>query len=113
MSEQHELLDVAIRKVGNRYLATMLVAKRTRQLHHGAQALVERAEGESHFTVAMREIAAGYVVMNSDFAASAALPSTLATPNGKNATSAAPPPEAASEDSPPDATSTEPTPDSP
>ncbi len=63
MTNQHELLDAAIKKVGNRYLATMLVAKRIRQLHHGAPAYVKRGEGESHFTVAMREIAEGLVMI--------------------------------------------------
>lgn len=64
MSTQHELLDAAIKQVGNRYLATMLVAKRIRQLHHGAPAYAQRQDGESFFTVAMREIALGHVVMN-------------------------------------------------
>ncbi len=61
---QHELLDAAVKKVGNRYLATMLVAKRIRQLHHGAPTYVKRNEGESHFTVAMREIADGLVILD-------------------------------------------------
>ena len=64
MTNQHELLDAAIKKVGNRYLATMLVAKRIRQLHHGAPAYVQRSEGESHFTIAMREIAEGHVILD-------------------------------------------------
>lgn len=64
MTNQHELLDAAVKKVGNRYLATMLVAKRIRQLHHGAPAYVNRNEGESHFTVAMREIAEGLVILD-------------------------------------------------
>ena len=64
MTNQHELLDAAIKKVGNRYLATMLVAKRIRQLNHGAPAYVTRNEGESHFTVAMREIAEGLVFLD-------------------------------------------------
>ena len=64
MTTQHELLDATIKQVGNRYLATMLVAKRIRQLHHGAPAYVQRQEGESFFTVAMREIALGHVVMD-------------------------------------------------
>ncbi len=63
MTNQHELLDATIKKVGNRYLATMLVAKRIRQLQHGAPAYVKRSEGESHFTVAMREIAEGLVIL--------------------------------------------------
>jgi DNA-directed RNA polymerase subunit K/omega len=63
LTTQHELLDATIKQVGNRYLATMLVAKRIRQLHHGAPAYVQRQEGESFFTVAMREIALGHVVM--------------------------------------------------
>jgi DNA-directed RNA polymerase subunit K/omega len=37
----------------------MLIAKRIRQLHHGAAPLVLRQEGESHFSVAVREIAEG------------------------------------------------------
>jgi DNA-directed RNA polymerase omega subunit len=64
LTNQHELLDAAIKKVGNRYLATMLVAKRIRQLHHGAPAYVKRNAGESHFTIAMREIAEGRVILN-------------------------------------------------
>ena len=63
MTNQHELLDATIKKVGNRYLATMLVAKRIRQLQHGAPTYVKRREGESHFTVAMREIAEGLVIL--------------------------------------------------
>jgi DNA-directed RNA polymerase omega subunit len=63
LTNQHELLDAAIKKVGNRYLATMLVAKRIRQLQHGAPVYVKRSEGESHFTVAMREIAEGRVFL--------------------------------------------------
>ena len=63
MTTQHALLDAAIKKVGNRYLTTMLLAKRIRQLHHGARPLVQRQEGESHFSIAVREIAEGLVVL--------------------------------------------------
>jgi DNA-directed RNA polymerase omega subunit len=65
LTTQHELLDAAIKKVGNRYLATMLVAKRVRQLHHGAPPYVQHDDDESFFSVAMREIAEGLVVMQS------------------------------------------------
>ena len=63
MTTQHAFLDAAIKKIGNRYLTTMLIAKRIRQLYHGAPALVERDEEESHFTVAVREIAAGHLTV--------------------------------------------------
>jgi DNA-directed RNA polymerase omega subunit len=63
LTQQHELLDTAIKKVGNRYLATMLVAKRMRQLYHGALPYVAREEDESLFTVALREIAQGHLVL--------------------------------------------------
>lgn len=63
MITQHELLDTAIQKVGNHYLTTMLIAKRIRQLYHGAPALVERQEGESNFSVAVREIAEERVIL--------------------------------------------------
>ena len=42
----------------------MLVAKRIRQLLHGAPPYVERAEGESSFSVAMREVAEGRVMVD-------------------------------------------------
>ena len=64
MTTQHALLDTAIKKVGNRYLTTMLLAKRIRQLHHGARSLVQRQEGESHFSIAIREIAEGLIILN-------------------------------------------------
>ena len=63
MTTQHALLDAAIKKIGNRYLTTMLIAKRIRQLYHGARPLVEREEHESHFTVAVREIAEGHLTI--------------------------------------------------
>lgn len=63
MSTQHELLDKAIARVGNRYLTTMLIAKRIRQLHHGARPRVRREESDSLFTVAVREIAEGHLSM--------------------------------------------------
>ena len=69
MTTQHELLDVAIKRVGNRYIATMMVAQRIRQLNHGARPYVRQEEDESHFNLAMREIAEGYVVMDSPFTA--------------------------------------------
>ena len=63
MTTQHALLDAAIKKIGNRYLTTMLIAKRIRQLYHGAPALVEHEEDESHFTIAVREIAEGHLTI--------------------------------------------------
>lgn len=61
MRQQHALLDAAIKVVGNRYHTTMLIAKRIRQLHHGARAQVPHEETESFFTIAVREIAAGHL----------------------------------------------------
>jgi DNA-directed RNA polymerase omega subunit len=63
LSTQHELLDKAIARVGNRYLTTMLIAKRIRQLHHGARPRVPREESDSYFTIAVREIAEGHLSM--------------------------------------------------
>ena len=63
MTTQHAFLDAAIKKIGNRYLTTMLIAKRIRQLYHGAPALVACDEDESHFTIAVREIAEGHLTI--------------------------------------------------
>lgn len=63
MTTQHAFLDAAIKKIGNRYLATMLIAKRIRQLYHGAPALVAHDEEESHFTITVREIAEGHLTI--------------------------------------------------
>ena len=61
MRQQHALLDTAIKVVGNRYHTTMLIAKRIRQLHHGARPQVSHEEADSFFTIAVREIAAGHL----------------------------------------------------
>ena len=63
MTTQHALLDAAIQRIGNRYLTTMLIAKRIRQLYHGARPLVDYEENESFFTVAVREIAEGHLTI--------------------------------------------------
>jgi len=63
LTTQHALLDAAIKKIGNRYLTTMLIAKRIRQLYHGAPPLVDHEEHESHFTIAVREIAEGHLTI--------------------------------------------------
>ena len=65
MRQQHALLDAAIKVVGNRYHATMLIAKRIRQLHHGARPQVPYEEADSFFTIAVREIAAGHLSFES------------------------------------------------
>lgn len=61
MRQQHALLDAAIKVVGNRYHTTMLIARRIRQLHHGARPQVPPEEAESFFAIAVREIAAGHL----------------------------------------------------
>ncbi len=61
---QHEHLDTAIQKMGNRYLTTMLIAQRIRQLYHGARTQLPRQEGESDFSVAVREIAEGLITLD-------------------------------------------------
>lgn len=63
MIAKHEHLDTAIKKMGNRYLTTMLIAKRIRQLHHGAPMHVEQQEGESLFSVVIHEIAEGAITL--------------------------------------------------
>lgn len=78
MTTQHELLDAAIRKIGNRYITTMLIAKRIRQLHHGAHPYVSPEEDETPFTIAVREIAAGLLTIDSNTAAAALLVTTPA-----------------------------------
>ncbi len=61
MRQQHALLDAAIKVVGNRYHTTMLIARRIRQLHHGARPQVPHEEADSFFTIAVREIAADQI----------------------------------------------------
>lgn len=68
MTTQHAQLDIAIQKVGNRYVTTMLIAKRIRQLNHGARSRVERQEGENNFSVAVREIAEGHITIDPQIA---------------------------------------------
>lgn len=84
MTTQHALLDTAIQKIGNRYLATMLIAKRIRQLHHGAPPRVQRQEGESYFSVAVREVAEGVLRLAPDSQ------SLVEDSNGSNESSSVP-----------------------
>jgi DNA-directed RNA polymerase omega subunit len=77
LTTQHALLDAAIKRIGNRYLTTMLIAKRIRQLYHGAPTLVEYDEDESHFTIAVREIAEGHLTIEPTVGSP---PSTLIPP---------------------------------
>ena len=64
MKQQHALLDAAIKAVGNRYQTTMLIAKRIRQLGHGARPQVPHEESDSYFTIAVSEIAAGHLTFD-------------------------------------------------
>lgn len=83
MTKQHELLDTAIKKIGNRYLATMLIAQRVRQLYHGAKPLVIREDNESLFTVAVREVVEGQIVFKLPPTASAvAVQASVVAANG-------------------------------
>lgn len=51
----------ALEKAGNRYLLTVLLADRTRQLKLGAKPLVEVKNGDLPYVIALREIAAGKI----------------------------------------------------
>lgn len=82
MITQHEKLDIAIQKVGNRYVATMLIAKRIRQLNHGARPRVERQEDENNFSVAVREIAEGHISIDPQTASPASKNAGAANSNG-------------------------------
>jgi DNA-directed RNA polymerase omega subunit len=79
---QHEQLDIAIQKVGNRYVTTMLIAKRIRQLNHGARPRVERQEGENNFSVAVREIAEGHITLELQTASPVSQSTDTANSNG-------------------------------
>jgi len=56
-----ELEKQALEKIGNRYLLTLLVARRLNQLKKGVKPLVE-AGGATPYEIALREIVAGRVV---------------------------------------------------
>jgi DNA-directed RNA polymerase omega subunit len=56
-----ELEKNALEKAGNRYLLTVLLANRTRQLKLGAKPLVEIGNGDSFHVIALKEIAAGKI----------------------------------------------------
>ena len=97
MTQQHELLDAAIKKIGNRYLATMLVAKRMRQLYHGAPPYVVQEEDESLFAVALREIAEGHLVLQKHPLTDIGLSASASAPEEGATTETSPPPETPAE----------------
>lgn len=51
----------ALEKAGNRFLLTILLADRTRQLKMGAKPLIEIKNGDSLYDIALREVAAGKI----------------------------------------------------
>ena len=56
-----DLEKEALEKAGNRYLLTVLLADRARQLKLGAKPLVEIGNGDSFYNIALREVAAGKI----------------------------------------------------
>lgn len=48
-------------EISNRFLLTMVAAKRAKQLYRGAPALVENVSGNKKVVLALREIAAGKI----------------------------------------------------
>ncbi len=48
-------------QVPNRFLLTMVAAKRSKQLYKGSQPLIENRAGNKKVVLALREIAAGKV----------------------------------------------------
>ncbi len=52
----------ALEKVSNKYLLTVLVCKRVKQLQRGAKPLIDE-EGRDVFDTALREIATGKIVL--------------------------------------------------
>lgn len=48
-------------EISNRFLLTMVAAKRSKQLYRGAPPLVENVSGNKKVVLALREIAAGKI----------------------------------------------------
>jgi DNA-directed RNA polymerase omega subunit len=53
-----DLEKEAFKKVNSRFQLTMLLADRTRQLKLGAKPLIEISNGDSFYTIALKEVAA-------------------------------------------------------
>lgn len=54
-------VEDCLNQVPNRFLLTMIAAKRTKQLYKGADNLVENKSGNKKVVLSLREIAAGKV----------------------------------------------------
>ncbi len=50
-----------LEQVPNRFLLTMIAAKRSKQLYKGAPPLIENRSGNKNVVLALREIAAGKI----------------------------------------------------
>lgn len=50
-----------LEQVPNRFLLTMIAAKRAKQLYKGAPALIENKSGNKNVVLSLREIAAGKI----------------------------------------------------
>ena len=58
--EQPFPIEYLVDRIGNRYAIVVAVAKRARQLKAGAKPFIQ-IESKNHTTIALHEIAAGYV----------------------------------------------------
>ena len=54
-------VEDCLQAVPNRFLLTMVAAKRTKQLFNGAQPLIENKSKNRNVVLALREIAAGKI----------------------------------------------------
>lgn len=67
MIRTEQVIAEALKKVdSDRYLLSIMVAKRAEQLANGAQALVKASVNKEKFTdIALREIASGKIILDS------------------------------------------------
>lgn len=54
-------VEDCLEQVPNRFLLTMVAAKRTKQLYKGAEPMIENKSGNKRVVLALREVAAGKV----------------------------------------------------
>ena len=54
-------VEDCLEQVPNRFLLTMVAAKRTKQLYKGAQPLIENKSGNKRVVLALREVAASKI----------------------------------------------------
>jgi DNA-directed RNA polymerase omega subunit len=77
-----DLATLALEKIKNKYLLTILVSRRVNQLKQGAKPLIQEADSLTPYNIALKEIVAGKITPERSHSPEGASPTEQPTESG-------------------------------